>query len=255
MFASFKTFVAGSMIAAGVCAAPAIAGFTNIRPNSSEANHEQILERTYGRDFWKVGHDYYSDTMVARRVDDYMSDHVNQRMNLRGGTIGDTSDQRWSGTWATIRPIAKFSDYTQCFGLFRSGAFIPLMDVFGYGFDVTGPTMTTPLGGNFEWGRSGNSGTHSSEDQENGDQRDHLITYEITRLDGRQTTSVWMLFWEDLTWHEGLSPKRTYRDYNDLVLEVSAAAAPIPLPAGALAGIGLLGLVGVARKRIQKIVR
>ena len=85
---------------------------------------------------------------------------------------------------------------------------------------------------------------------DNSDGMDHMVTYQITgsglaSLGYDADAIVWLLFWEDgdSTSADG--------DYNDLVVEIVAVAAAIPLPAPiALAGVGLLGVV-LGRRRLQ----
>jgi hypothetical protein len=60
------------------------------------------------------------------------------------------------------------------------------------------------------------------------------------------------MFWEDLNKTDGMSTKRTFADYNDLVVEARATA--VPLPAAAWAALALGGGAFTFKKRIRKIM-
>lgn len=223
------------------------AGMTSLKaPPVSEAGHEQILERVYGGNFSKVGDDYYNGNVSAKRLDDWLSDASVQ--SLKSGECGYATDQYFCGEFS-VRALAKFSGNSQSIGVLgKSGDLHKLLKVDGYGFDVSGGSATLNLGNEtFKWARWGDSGYQTSLKTDNLDLRDHLATYVVEGLPGQQTPTF-VLFWEDLNRTATMPMKRSWADYNDLVLEVkSIAANAIPLPAPAIAG--LITLAGMIWKR------
>lgn len=237
-------------IIAGGTAISARAGMTAIgaRP-ASELSHEQILERHYGLSFHRNGDDFYSGQVSAKRLDDWMGNIGVQCLGL--GECGIAADQKFSGSF-TVSAVAKFSGNSQNLSLADElGRQTSLMDVEGYGFDINHVSTTVNVKETFEFIRGGDSGRHSSVNGKNTDGRDHLMTYVI---EGLESGPVFMLFWEDLTYDSGMmSRKRTFADYNDLVLEVRGAVHPVPLPHAAYVGLAMLSGMWWKRKSLARI--
>ncbi len=222
---TMKTFLAMTVL--GVGAAHAAAATTPVSsPPSGEASHLQILEAVYGGSFTASGLDFVSDGGVtATRVD-------------------DAADEISALEAFSARAVAKFGSFQQAFGYSQNGSFNQLFNITGSGFAVSGDGFAAPGGEPITFGVNGTKGLFSSVATENPFDADQLVTYEITGLNG---ASTWLLFWEDQTLD------KSDRDFNDAVVEVSAASV-IPLPPAALTGIATLlgtGAMGVIRRRRQ----
>ncbi len=259
-----KVFAAAAAIA--MIAAPARADFTPIgTPPGSEPTIDTILNTLYGAGSF-TGVDWSNGTVTATRVHDYVnggdpiSPGADNNLLLNGG-----NDQIWTDGVAAFQGRARFAGYSQMFGIDygTNGAAGPdgltsgiwdqqLLNVVGSGYDGA-LSGTLSAGFNFTpgdrwgWYRDGTT-TNFSAASFNPDARpnyvgsDHMITYEITGLAEPEYSgqTVWLLFWDDQT-----SPL-TDRDFNDLVVEVSASVVPVPgaLFLGALG----LGIVGYCRR-------
>lgn len=249
----FTLIAAAAAAASFIDASSAHAGYTSVTNNAAEDSQLKIIAHQYGGSWQKVGDDFYSGNMRAMRVDDFMQ-HAGI-MDLATGQCGDATDQRWCANGMTVTAVAKFSSYSQVLSYVDSnGTAHQMMDVKGYGYNIDPATSTMDLNGDvFSWQRSGNSGTQSSLDRDNIDNRDHLITYSIEGLPG-QTAPVWMMFWEDLDKTASLNLNRTWADYNDLAVEVRSASVthPIPLPPAGWAG--LITLSGAALVRGRRLI-
>jgi hypothetical protein len=238
-----------SFAAAATVAASSFAGFTAIgRAPTSEHTQAQIFSNVYGGTFHQIGDDFFNGTITARRVDDGMS--VTPPMSMARGTIGDTTDERWDGSSFSVRALAKWSMNTQTLSINDGAGTHDLFSSFGYGYNASGSANFNATGKITSFVRSGDSGTQSSITRNNVDGRDHMLTYEILGLAG-VNDKVWVMFWEDLNRSAGLATKRTHSDYNDLVVEMRAAA--VPLPAAAWAAIAVGGVGAIFRKRVRKI--
>ena len=237
--------LAGSFVAAG----SAHASFTSIgKMAAGEASQEQILEHQYGGDWHKVGDDYYNGAMSAKRMDDYLSDP--SVLNIATGKCGYSTDQMWCGNTFNVSAVAKFSLYSQHIAaLDAHGHTHDGFDVNGYGYAIDPVSQMLDLHGQqFKWVRSGDSGTETSMESDNGDQRDHLVTYVIDGVPG-MSGPVWMLFFEDIDRSLIPASGRSYADFNDLVLEVRSVVAPVPLPPAGWAGLFTLGCGAILRGR------
>ena len=214
-------------------ATSANAGLTTVKaPKVGEMGIEQILENTYGGNFVLSGDNYTNGTITATRID-------------------DDNDQEWSAGTFDLCVKAKFSGYTQSLGYMgRDNTIHNLLDATGLGLACTGDATNIVIGDEFCLARSGDSGTQMSENDENSDGRDHMISFAI---DGLQQPT-YMLFFEDLNLGGGVGGNRSYADYNDLVVQLSrTTGSPVaaPLPPAVLTG-GLLlagnGIIGFVRK-------
>jgi hypothetical protein len=230
-------------------AGPASAGLTTVRsPINGEHSHEQILENVYGGDFVLTSSGFTNGTITVTRADD--PDPSSDAFSL----ASTASDDATIGDSFSARAVAKFSGYTQSFGVEGGGGFANLFDVSGFGYNVTGGISGTSLSGPWNFARSGETGTHASVVGLNEDLRDHLISYEISGLDTTQNT--WLLFWEDLTLTAGLSKERSTADFNDLVVEVRSGEingpVAVPLPPALIPGLAMLAGLGGLKKRLAR---
>lgn len=222
-------------------AAQADAGTTVIGKSKSrgEATHEQVLENVYGGNFSQSGNDFSNGSVTITRID-------------------DSADQSWNVNVLSAKAVAAFARKSHTLSAVdESGNINTLFKTRGKGFNATGVADASALAGaqaaagssNVKFSRTG-EGKFSSVDSENADGRDHLVSYKVSGLGGADDT--YLLFWEDT------GARRSDFDYNDLVVELRAAAGEpllIPLPAAAwtglsgLAGLGLFGGVKRFRRR------
>jgi len=211
----------------------AFANLTTIIQNRfGQPEPQQILSDVYGDPVSRDGVNFTGNTITATRLDDSVSDSI-----LKGDRF-------------TATAVARFSDYTQSYGVLNGGSFSAVLVVSGHDYNVVGSgTITVPPGQSF--GRSGNSGTDSSTPSENSDARDHVITYQIS---GAHPDPQYVQFWEDLPRTNQLIEKdRTISDFNDLVIQLQPSA--IPLPPALLSGSGLIAFIATAsayRSRVRR---
>jgi hypothetical protein len=248
MKVNLTNWTKGLAIAAAtlITALPAYAGFTTIGAHpAGEADQEEVFAHQFGGTWLQQGVNFTDGSITATRVNDFQSS--SSVLNLNKGAIGSSTDQLWSGDKFTVSAVAKFSGYSQSFGLLDSSGSHNLLDVTGTGFNVTSANLTVDMHGEqFQWQRSGDSGTQSSLAADNLDLRDHMLTYEVQGLPNT-TGPVWMLFFEDMNLALNTPIHRTSADFNDLVVEIRPGVNAIPLPPGGWAG--LLTLTGAALVR------
>ena len=225
----------------------AYAGPTIVRTApAGEMGAADIFSHVYGGSFAAAGDHYTNGTITATRISDDVG-----LLSLLGSGGSNASDSIWTGGRFEARTIAKFSLNEQTFGHFNGaegGSFHSLFDATGFGLDVTGGGSIDLSDQVWRWGRSGNTGTHSSLASDNADGRDHLVTYRLDGLGDEQ--AIYALFWEDLDNTAG--KYRSYADYNDLVIELREAApdpAAVPLPPAVLPALGTLAVMSYVRRR------
>ncbi|MFN0135002.1 MAG: DUF4114 domain-containing protein [Phycisphaerae bacterium] len=214
--------------------------------DSGEPNHFDILEGIYspGTPWTTFGSrtdgegdlvDLTNGTLSAVRVDDYGVEGI---MNISTGNPGDADDRLWTGSLIDSHARARFAGYQQQFGMgFEAGEWIDVLNLFtvsGSGLAVSGSaTMSLAEPTDWVWVRGGDGDQYTSEPFFNGDQDDHMVTYQIRGFDDGLTH--WVLFWEDL-------PNLGDVDYNDLVVEIAGPAVPEPASMG-LMSLGMLALL------------
>ena len=208
----------------------AFANLTTIIQNRfGQPEPQQILSDVYHDPVSRDGVNFTGSTITATRLDDSGADSI-----LKG--------ERFTAT-----AVARFSDYTQSYGVLNGGSFSAVLDVSGHDYNVVGSgTITVPPGQSF--GRSGNSGTDSSTPSENSDGRDHVITYQIS---GAHPDPQYVQFWEDLPKTNQLVARdRTISDFNDLVIQLQPNA--IPLPPALFTGAATGALMLVTKRRRER---
>lgn len=238
--------VVSGMALSLLAAAPAFAGFSTINTNAAgEPGQEQIIQHVFGGSFQSDGQNFSNGTVTATRVD-------------------DSQDLVWPQINAIVsaQTVASFAQLQQSFGYFNGavgGNFQTLFNVTGQGYDVSGQSGAVPMNDVYRLGRGGSDSLYSSNNADNPDGRDHMITYAITGEPGaKPNVQTWMLFWEDTP-----APKSDF-DYNDLVVEMKtdppvAGGGPpvaVPLPRAAwmgLSGLLTLAVVGTLRSRFRHL--
>lgn len=235
------------LAAYGVCGLAIIgtakADFSPVH-DSGEPNHFDIFEGIYspGTAWTTFGSrtdgegdvvDLTNGTLTAIRVDDY---GIGGNLNLSSGNPGDADDARWSGGLIDSVARARFAGYQQEFGVGFVGpetmTVLNLFNVSGSGLAVTGSgSLSFSEPAEWVWVRDGDGDQYISDAFFNGDDADHMVTYQVRGFEDGLTH--WMLFWEDL-------PNLGDVDYNDLVVEVTGPSVPEP------SSIGLMGLGAMA---------
>jgi len=209
----------------------AFADYTLVKgPAGTEKSHAEILGQIYGggTPFTASGDDlgyglsteFSFNSITASRIDDYGTG-LNDKIDIISGGIGDI-DQFWCDGLATITATVHEAGYDdQTFG-WNGGSGLDFIKIVSWGED---PVEDFVLSGEFLWAdRVLNGGYHIywSAEEENSGNLDRMVTYKISGLTDPQylDKTVWLLFWEDLpfeSWDQ---------DYQDLVVELSAAPEP-----------------------------
>lgn len=245
-----------SLLALMACTQAARASLTPVAaPFGVEATHAQIFSHVYGGVFAPAPNGaavYTNGAVTATRIEDTIGKMgLGSNLNLVSGVPDPTvTDQRWEDGIAITSAVARFAGFTQEFGYDDGNGYVKLFDVTTHGpggYNVSGSASHHFAPGTpWNWMRGGTGQMYYSENARNSDMLDHMITYQITGLNTRDT--VWMLFWED---RPGPLRHGSDRDFNDLVVEIRATVAQVvPVPGGLLlCGLGLVLCRAMPRRR------
>lgn len=247
--------------------------YTEHRERVSEPTHGEILEHLYGGTFVATGGhglDFTNGVIYVQRIADDRATPDQTAIGQTNGDLFQYTDRVWQDQFSTVQARARFANYGQAFG------YVPFNNGLGYEelfsayhdseYDMPQSAAVPDLeGATFLWARNGDNGVWTSHPDQNRDGLDHLITYKVIPADPVRTDSTddqaliqdllewktFLLFWEDQTFkgdnvHDYDSGDW---DYNDLVVEVRAQYNEIPEPGTALAGAGLLAMLGLRRRR------
>jgi MYXO-CTERM domain-containing protein len=251
----------------GLSSAARAAIFTVVNPPPfPEKNTSEILSHIYGGNFTQAGLDYTNGVITAHRIADGAGSGRSMRpLNLfendlpgnPGGGLDtdppvDTTDQLWTADSVVATAQARYALYSQRFGFFdgtSGGSYIPIFDVTGSDFNVSGAGSIANLGGHtWRWARAGtNFAPFTSQNSDNPLSVDHMVTYRIDFSSsglGSTTVTTYLLFWED----KAPNDNPDY-DYNDLVVEIRASRTDVPEPASALGAAGILAAAAMRRRR------
>ncbi len=234
------------MVTAFCVVANAQASMTELFPPSPGplVTHEDILETVYGGDFQVSGPDLLSGAgggVDAIRFDDSLA--PNNVINMLTTQQGEASDRFWSDAEISAKAIWRRAIFTQQFGFDRGNGFELLFDVNGDNENVTGSASVDLRGETWSWVRRDQDGTRpwSSDPGMNPDFLDHMVTYELTGLEREGRT--FLIFIEDLYGVHTSAGGISDRDFDDLVIEVTA----IPEPASAM--LLAFGAMALLRRR------
>jgi len=235
--------------------------YTQVNPAiPPEQSTNAILGHIYGGTFVPAGVDYTNGVITAHRISDNVAGEgrAGGPLNLFDPRIGgglngavDTTDQQWTADAVVATAQARYAVYSQAFGYFdgtSGGSYIPIFNVTGDGYNVTGAGSVGNLGGHiWRWARAGGFFTFTSQNSDNPSQIDHMVTYRIDFGGGNlgQNLVTYLLFWEDKAPND--NPPPDY-DYNDLVVEIRATRPDVPEPASA-ACAGMIAAVAMLRRR------
>jgi hypothetical protein len=232
-------------------ASSAFAAFTTINAPifPGEKDSKQILEHLYNGTFTSIAPSnlsYTNGTITATRIEDiYQPPIIQPALVLANeGPIND--DQTWQANFLLSSATAVFAAYNQEFGYYdgaSGGSYVKLFSATGVEYGATGSADLSSLAGHtLRWARGGQSRVFSSKMSDNSDQRDHMVTYQITGLNDNKLT--WLVMWEDKLPTE---PDADF-DFNDLVVQIKATPIAIPEPT-ATVPLGLMVLAGLYGKR------
>lgn len=217
-------------------------------PPAGEKNHAQILSMIYGGCFLKIGTVNYGNAAGVRawRVYDYGDNNI--RLNLLTGSPDDV-DQVWTDGIALVTAEAKYAVDNQSFGWNLSGLGTDTYQELLNDDSLGQSGITIDITGDFLWGYMPNGEEWWSMQSENYRCEDHMVTYRIEGLAGRENEAIWLIFLEDrpfVLWEGCRWYKASDRDYNDFVVEISAV---IPEPVSAvMLGLGTV-ILFLRRKR------
>jgi hypothetical protein len=224
--------------------------YTNVNnPPGGELSISHLLDGIYAGGVWgsfqtensqnATSFTWVAGSITATRVFDQENGIAGANLNLGAGPAANATDQTWDDGIGQFLVKAKYAGYSQAFGYTDGSGYHELFEYTGPdGFLSLGPQVVDLTGNTWTWDRSDANGNATaginhwfSLEANNSDQRDHMITYEITGLDYK----TWLVFWDD----QNISIPSD-NDYNDLVVEIQVIPAPGALVLGSL-GVGLLG--------------
>jgi hypothetical protein len=236
--------LAVSILAGLAATAQADMSFTAVRPApGSELGHQAILTQLYGGTWSTMGlstRDYTNGTVSVVR---YADEGATGVQSIAIGAAPNV-DQLWSGSNVRVQARAKYAGDRHTFGWFddtvESPTFKPIVSTSNFS-----ETTDIMVSDSFRWAlndiTTGTTWTSRASDNigPDGKAYDQLVTYRVYGVDPSQ--AIWLLCWEDR-----IGASRADYDYNDSVIELRTSTA-VPAP-GAMAALGLAGLVGSRRR-------
>lgn len=244
-----------ALILFAVAGGSASAGNSPVQVRVGEPDHKTIVQNLFAATFTGTPSTGFASSASARgggitltRMSDF---GLGEIMDATGGNAGSADDKVWKNGIVSASVHARFAGYNQKFGYFPGQSagqpYVPLFDVGGNGYSVTGGVSDLnfcDLADGWRWGRAGDGSTFSSRPSDNPDGKDHMVTYKIEGLNNGFDAS-WLLFFEDLR-----NDQSSDWDYNDLVVQVDVrACTPVVAPLPSAGAMGLAGLAAVAFRR------
>ncbi len=231
------------VIACGLNSTSAFAAFSPISDTTWDSSSERLVklfDDIYGG--WLTSEQninenvLYFNNATLTRIDD----------GITGVSALDGSDthgdQLWHDGTGDYTVEIKIAGNTQEFGYRHNGSYTMIEDNIGGKIlpgTKTSKTVDLPDTA-FEWILKSGGRTFSSDRSENADNLDYMLTWQVDYNDS--DLSTWVYAWEDL-------PLRSSDvDYNDLVIEVAIAHAP--LPSSFLMGLPVLAVSALRRRRV-----
>jgi hypothetical protein len=232
---------AGSFLA--LAASHAVAANTRIQSSigNDEPSHQQILENLYGGSFARAGDDFSNGQVDVQRVSD-----------------GAGAEAIFGSDFVSARAVASFARNSQTLGaLDAEGGFVPLLRTQRNALDAAGPVDLRGSGlSNTILALQSGGSTFAADASLNPGGADHLVSYAVKGHNSSASPDAFLLFWEDT------ASNSSDHDYNDLVVEVSAAGGVgggpanvlIPVPPAAWSGLIVMAGVSVAAgiKRLRR---
>lgn len=242
---SILSFLGCSLVAGAASAATCVTG------SSSEASLQDIFDN------FTVGP--VAGLSSINTLNDCVPDGLDSSWSVTasGGSVATMIIELASNASSNTFGIYDTTDDSKRVELF-SGVAVEGSQVFlsikldGSVFVNLGDTGIDFAGNSFGYYLGTNTETFFSDTSLNGDMSDHMLAYQGIDVDtvqlanlaaGLWTSNEFVLAWEDL-----IADNADF-DFNDMVLMVESVQ-PVPVPAAVwLFGSGLLGLIGIARRK------
>jgi len=206
--------------------------------DSSSERLVELIDDIYGG--WLGGvQDINSNTLYFNNATLYRIDDDQTGVTALAG-MDTNGDQLWHDGSGDYDIHIKVAGNTQEFGYRIGGVYTKIEDNIG-GKILPGSSVSKTLDlpdTAFEWILKSGGRTFSSDRSKNRSEYDYMLTWRVDYLDS--DLSTWLYAWEDLP----LCMSDV--DYNDLVVEVAIAHAP--LPSSFLMGLSVLVISALRRR-------